>query len=36
MKIDKFIDFVNSKYPNIIILNSNDEIKFRDKVNFYM
>lgn len=35
MRLDKFKDFVKIKHPDIEVLNTNNEIKQRDKIDFF-
>ena len=34
MKLDDFKDFVKNKYPNLLILNIDSDIKYRDRIKF--
>lgn len=36
MKLDKFKEFVKTKHPEIEVLNTNSEIKQRDKIDFFV
>jgi len=35
MRLDKFKEFVKTKHPEIEVLNTNNEIKQRDRIDFF-